>query len=75
MSTDTAFVDRLEEELLGAIGRRRRRRTAVTRLVTMTALATAVVGALVLTGNGSSPALAVDVRAHFPRDRRRSPLQ
>jgi transglutaminase-like putative cysteine protease len=61
MSTGTAFIDRLEEELLRAIGRRRRKRTVVTRLVTMTAVAAALAGALLLTGRGSSPALAVDV--------------
>jgi transglutaminase-like putative cysteine protease len=60
-TTGTPFVDRLEEELLGAICRRRRRRTAVKRLVTMTAVAIASAGALLLTGRGSSPALAVDV--------------
>ena len=61
MSSGTAYVDRLEEELLDAIGRRRRKRRVVTRLVTMTAVTTAAVGALLLTSKGSSPALAVDV--------------
>ena len=61
MSMSTTYVDRLEHELLGAIGRRRRKRTVVTRLAAMTAVTTAVVGTLLLTGNGSSPALAIDI--------------
>ncbi len=61
MSTSTNYIDRLEHELLGAIGRRRRKRTVVTRLAAMTAVTTAGVGALLLTGNGSSPALAIDI--------------
>ena len=61
MSIGTAYVDRLENELTGAIGRRRRKRTVMTRLVTMTAVTAAAVGALLLTSKGSSPALAVDV--------------
>ena len=62
MSTTTTYVDRLEHELLGAIGRRRRKRTVLAGLATMFAVTAAVVGAVVLTGNGSSPALAVDIR-------------
>ena len=64
-STTTNYIDRLEHELLGAIGRRRRKRTVVTRLAAMTAVTTAV-GALLLTGNGSSPALAIDIRGRPP---------
>jgi transglutaminase-like putative cysteine protease len=58
MSTSTTYVDRLEHELLGAIGRRRRKRTVLTRVAAIATVTTAVVGALVLTGKGSSPALA-----------------
>jgi hypothetical protein len=68
MSTSTNYIDRLEHELLGAIGRRRRKRTVAARLAAMTALTTAVVATLVLTGNGSSPALAIDIGGRPPVD-------
>ena len=42
MSTTTTYVDRLEHELLGAIGRRRRKRTVVTLKAAMIAVTTAV---------------------------------
>ena len=48
MSTSTTYIDRLERELLGAIGRRRRKRTVVTRLAAIAALASAVVATLVV---------------------------
>ena len=75
MSTTATYVDRLEHELLGAIGRRRRKRTVLAGLAAMTAVTAAVVGAVVLTGQkspyllwpstlrgGSSPALATDIK-------------
>jgi transglutaminase-like putative cysteine protease len=62
MSTSTTYVDRLEHELLRAIGRRRRKRTVVARLAAMTTVTTAVVGALLLTGNRSAPAGAIDIK-------------
>ena len=65
MTTSTTYVDRLEHELLGAIARRRRKRTVVTRLAAMTVATTAVVGALLLTRNGSSPALASDIKGRL----------
>lgn len=68
MSTSTTYIDRLERELLGAIGRRRRKRTVVTRLAAIAALASAVVATLVLTESGSSPALAIDLTGR-PTDR------
>ena len=69
MSANTTYVDRLEHELLGAIGRRRRNRTAVTRLTAVTVVMTAVVAALLLTGNGSSPALAIELSGRPPTQR------
>ena len=65
MSTNTTYVDRLEHELLDAIARRRRKRTVVTRLAAMTIATTAVVGVLLLTRNGSSPALASDIKGRL----------
>ncbi len=65
MTTTTTYADRLEHELLGAIARRRRKRTVVTRLAAIAVAATAVVGALVLTRNGSSPALASDIKGQL----------
>jgi transglutaminase-like putative cysteine protease len=65
MTTSTTYVDRLENELRRAIGRRRRNRSVATMMAALTAVATAVVGALVLTGNGSSPALASDIKGRL----------
>jgi hypothetical protein len=65
MTTITTYVDRLERELLGAIGRRRRKRTVVAGLAAMAMVTTVVVGALLLTGSGSSPALAIDIKARL----------
>jgi transglutaminase-like putative cysteine protease len=62
MSTSTAYVDRLERELIGAIGRRRRKRALVTGLAAMATVTAAVLVPLLVTGNGSAPALAIDIK-------------
>jgi hypothetical protein len=53
MSAPLTYVDRLEQELVRAIVRRRHRRTVITRLSAMAALVGVTVGALLLSGGGS----------------------
>jgi hypothetical protein len=65
MTATTTYVDRLERELLGAIRRRRRKRTLAAGLAATAIVTTAVSGALVLTGSGSTPALAIDIKARL----------
>jgi hypothetical protein len=65
MSTDTSYVDRLETELVRAIARRRRKHTLSTRVAAITAVTGAVFGALALTGNDSSPAVASSIKGQL----------
>jgi Transglutaminase-like superfamily/TgpA N-terminal domain len=65
MSTPTSYVDRLEQELLRAIRRRRRKRTLISRLGVLTAAAGAVSGLLLVTGDGASPVAATDIRGQL----------
>jgi hypothetical protein len=62
VSPATTYVDRLEHELERAIVRRQRKHTVMTRLAAITAVTGAVVGALLLTGDGSSPAAATAIQ-------------
>jgi hypothetical protein len=65
MTTSTTYVDRLERELLAAIGRSRRKHTVVAGLAAIAIVTTALVGALLLTGSGSTPAMAIDIKARL----------
>jgi transglutaminase-like putative cysteine protease len=65
MSTTTSYVDRLEHELVRAIGRRRRQRTLITRLGALTAVTGAVIGVLLLTADGSPPVVAMDIKSRL----------
>jgi hypothetical protein len=61
VTVTTTYVDRLEHELVRAIDRRRRKRTVMTRVGAMLAVTGAVIGGLLVTGDGPAPAAATDI--------------